>query len=102
MDDDRPRTTTEIAVAGANCPWCFNETVDALLREPGVTAVGGSITEQYLRVEHQGLDVAALIDVVRRHLHADELSSAEHTMVQVDPRIADIAHPHHGASRGHR
>lgn len=80
-------TVTELTVSGANCPWCFNETLDVLRRQPGVRHVQGSITEQWLLVEHNGPE-AVLVELVRRYLHADDTSSAEHMMVEVDPHIA--------------
>jgi hypothetical protein len=88
-------TTTEIAVAGANCPWCFNDTLDVLRRTPGVRAVDGSITGQCVRVVHDGLATDELVELVRRHLHADGTYAAEHVMVAVDPRVADLHCTHH-------
>jgi hypothetical protein len=84
------QTTTEIEVDGANCPWCFNDTLDVLRRTPGVRAVGGSITGHCVRVVHDGLAVDDLVELVSRHLHADGAFSAEHVMVAVDPRVADL------------
>lgn len=82
-------TTTEITVAGANCPWCFNETLDLLRREPGVVGVDANIGGQCLRVRHGGVTVDRLLAVIRDHLHADDTSSAEHVMVEIDPVVAD-------------
>lgn len=82
-------TTTEISIPGANCPWCLNETVEVLRAEPGVTSVATSITGQCLRVEHTAVGTDHLLEVVRRHLHADDTSSAEHVMVEVEPALAD-------------
>lgn len=89
-------TTTEIAVAGANCPWCFSDTVDLLRSEPGVVSVRGSIAGECIRVDHERVDVDRLIAVVRRNLHADDVSptSAEHVMVEVDARIAELRCTH--------
>jgi hypothetical protein len=92
----RPRveTITEISIAGANCPWCLDETVDRLRREPGVAAVDSHIGRQCLRVHHQGVAVDRLLAMIRGHLHADDMSSAEHVMVEIDPRVADLHWTH--------
>jgi hypothetical protein len=87
-------TTLEISIAGANCPWCLNETLDALRAHDGVVSVATSITSQCLRVEHDGVDDAFLLAIVRRHLHADGTSSAEHVMTAVDAVVADIGCRH--------
>lgn len=88
--------TTEIEVAGANCPWCFEETIDSLRGEPGVVAVHGSMTGRCLRIDHHGLDAERLLGIVRRQLHADEVSPAgpEHVMAEVDPHVADLRCSH--------
>lgn len=86
---------TEISIAGANCPWCFNDTLDVLRHEPGVVSVVASIAGQCLRVEHRGVAIDRLLAVVRGSLHADDTSSTEHVMVTVDPHVADLHCTHH-------
>ena len=49
---DAEAVTTELTVAGANCPWCFNETVELLRREPGVVSVDASMGGQCIRITH--------------------------------------------------
>jgi hypothetical protein len=70
-----------------------------LRQTPGVRAVAGSITGQCLRVVHDGLAVDELVGLVRRHLHADGTYSAEHVMVAVDPRVADLHCTHHPGTK---
>lgn len=41
--------TTEIEVAGVNCPWCLNETLGVLRHQPGVVWVDASMSGQCLR-----------------------------------------------------
>ncbi|MBX7160555.1 MAG: hypothetical protein K1X95_09720 [Acidimicrobiia bacterium] len=90
--------TTEFAVDGANCPQCFNETLDALRAQPGVVVAAGSLTDQCVRVEHDGADVDQLLGLVRRHLHADVLAAREQAMGPVDARIEQVGCTHgHGA-----
>jgi len=79
---------SEISVEGANCPWCFNETIDRLRVEPGVEAVTGSLTAQCLRVDHDGIAIDSLLELVGAHLHAEEVSATEHVMVRVRPHTA--------------
>ena len=87
-------TTTEVSVEGANCPWCFNEALDALRRHPGVMAAHGSIAAQCMRIDHSGVDVDQLVTLLRHHLHADDESSGQHVMVAVDPEVANLRCSH--------
>ncbi len=82
--------TTEITVVGANCPWCFNETLDSLRSEPGVVQATGSMTGQCLKIVHNGVDLDRLMTVVRQHLHGVGRSSADQVMVEVEPRLAEL------------
>lgn len=88
-------TVTEIAVAGANCPWCLNETLDVLRREPGVVSVAADLGGPCLRIEHDGPSVERLLALIRDHLHAESTSSFEQVMVAVDPQVAEL-HCSHG------
>jgi hypothetical protein len=83
-------TTTEISVEGANCPWCFNDTLDVLRSEPGVVSAAASIAGQCLRVEHRDVPIDRLLAVVRGSLHADDTTSTEHVMIAIDPHVADL------------
>lgn len=85
---------TEIAVTGANCSWCFNETVERLRCEPGVVAVDASITGQCLHVRHHDVAVDRLLEVIRGHLHANDLSTLERVMDEVEPAVVAL-HCHH-------
>jgi hypothetical protein len=82
--------TTEISVVGANCPWCFNDTLDVLRREPGVVSVVASIAGQCLSVEHHDVAIERLLAVIRGSLHGDDTTSVEHVMVAIDPHVADL------------
>lgn len=83
-------TRTEMSIEGANCPWCFNETIDCLRAEPGVEAVAGSLTDQCLLIDHDDIDVDSLLSLVAAHLHAEEVWATEHVMVQVKPHPTDL------------
>jgi hypothetical protein len=88
-------TVTEITLGGANCPSCFNETLELLRHEPGVVGVDANIGTQCLRIRHHDVAVERLLDVIRVHLHADDTSTNEHLMLEVDPRVAEL-HCAHG------
>jgi hypothetical protein len=91
---------TELTIDGANCADCLNATLDALRASPGVHGVVTSSAAGCLVVDHDdAVDVAGLIDTMRRHLHGVAMSSAEIVMVSVEPLVADLhcGHrpPHH-------
>ena len=107
MPDRQPaqseRTRTiEISVVGANCPWCFNETIDVLRQEPGVVSVNASMAGQCMTIEHRDVGTDRLVELVRGHLRADVTSSADHVMVAVDPRVAELhcTHRHRAEQQG--
>ena len=93
--------TTEIIVSGANCPWCLNETLDLLRREPGVQSADSSAAGQCMRIRHNGVAVDRLLAVIRGNLHANDTSSIEHVMVEIDPRLADLHCTHRGRTHCH-
>jgi hypothetical protein len=96
--DDQPPTTTEITITGANCPWCFNDTIDLLRAQPGIVDVQATMSGQCLRIEHDGLAVDDLTALVRHHLHAADTSSNEAVMVEIDPHVAALHCSHHPTS----
>lgn len=53
---------------------------------------------QCLRIEHDDLAADHLIDLVRRHLHAADVSSSEPVMVEIDPHVAALHCSHHADS----
>lgn len=92
-------TTTEIAVDGANCPWCLEQTLEALRAEPGVLAAQASSTGHCLNVEHHQVEDEHLLEVIRANLHGYDRTPAETLMVQIDPQVASL-HCTHGAPAG--
>jgi hypothetical protein len=92
-------TVTEITVAGANCAWCLNETLDLLRSEPGVVSIDSNIAGQCLRVRHHDIAVERLLAIIRGHLHADDTSSGEHVMVEIDPQVAELHCTHRYGGR---
>lgn len=98
MSSQGAAATTEISVTGANCPWCFNDTIDLLRAAPGVGAVRGSISDQCLSIDHDGTDERALIALVSRNLHGEAVYASEHVMVEVQPDVGEL-NCGHGATR---
>lgn len=82
---------TELRVAGANCPQCFNATLDALRDCAGVQSVRGSTMSACLAIDHDdGVDLPDLLESVRGLLHGVGQSSAEVVMVSVEPLVVDL------------
>lgn len=76
---------TEINVAGTNCPWCFNDALDAVRGLEGVTKVSSSITGECIQVAHRGIDVLVVLDTLRATLHGVESSGYGSRMTPIDP-----------------
>ncbi|HEY3485963.1 MAG TPA: hypothetical protein VGK49_11295 [Ilumatobacteraceae bacterium] len=90
-----PTTSTEIMVSGANCPWCLNETLDLLRREPGVVSVHASAAGECITIRHDDVALERLLAVIRGRLHGEVVSSSEHVMVAVEPLVAELHCRHH-------
>jgi regulator of cell morphogenesis and NO signaling len=75
---------TTLRIDGANCPTCFNETLEDLARLDGVRSVHGSVAGPCIEVEH---DVAleAITDAIRNRLHGIEMFANEVRMVPLEP-----------------
>ena len=85
---------TSLRIDGANCPICFNETLDDLARIDGVRGVHGSLAGPCIEVDHDN-DVAfdVITGTVRNRLHGVEMYSNEIRMVPLDPvTIATCLH----------
>lgn len=91
---------TELRIDGANCSYCLNDTLAALRAAPGVRDVHTSAVSGCLGIEHDDLDPAGLVAIVREHLHGMTMSGAEIVMVSVDPLIADLGCCHHDRQGG--
>jgi len=86
---------TELRIEGANCPTCLNATLDALRATSGVRHATTSSVAGCLAIDHDGLEVSALIDQVREQLHGVAMSAAEIVMVSVEPLVAELHCSHH-------
>ncbi|HSP29214.1 MAG TPA: iron-sulfur cluster repair di-iron protein [Ilumatobacteraceae bacterium] len=89
---------TTLRIDGANCPTCFNETLDDLARLDGVRSAHGSVAGPCIEVDH---DVAldAILDAVRNRLHGIEMFANEVRMIPLEPVAMSVTctHQHRGA-----
>ncbi len=84
---------TMLRIDGANCPSCFNETLDDLARLDGVRSVHGSLAGPCIEVDHD-VDVETITDAIRNRLHGVEMFANEIRMVPVEP-VATSTCTHH-------
>lgn len=83
----KPMRTT-LRIDNANCPNCFNDTVDQLTRLDGVRAVHGSMAVGTIDIDHDHVALDDLIGVVRDHLHGIEMFANEIRMVPLEPSLS--------------
>jgi regulator of cell morphogenesis and NO signaling len=92
--------TTTLRIDGANCPTCFNDTLDDLARLDGVSRAHGSIAGPCIEVDH---DVAleVITAAIRDRLHGIEMFANEVRMVPLEPVAMSTActHRHPGELR---
>lgn len=85
---------TQLQLDGANCPTCFNETIDALAEIKGVQKVHGSFSGPCIEVEHDEVVLGEINDVISHHLHGIEMYGNELSMVEVN--TSDVKSCCHG------
>jgi regulator of cell morphogenesis and NO signaling len=85
---------TSLRIDGANCPTCFNETLEDLARLDGVRSVHGSVAGPCIEVDH---DVAleTITGAIRNRLHGIEMFSNEIRMVPLEPVPLTTTCTHH-------
>jgi hypothetical protein len=86
---------TEIAVPGANCPWCLQETLERLRGEPGVLSADANLAGQCMTIRHRDVALDRLLAVIGGHLRGDQVNSIERVMVDIDPVVAELHCTHH-------
>ena len=103
---------TSLQIDGANCPTCFNETLDDLAHIDGVRTVHGSLAGPCIEIDHDDVALNVIAGAIRNRLHGVEMFSNEIRMVPLDPvTISTCAHrqptvpdstaPSRGAPRDH-
>ncbi len=75
---------TSLRIEGANCPTCFNETLDALGRLDGVRSVRGSLAGPCIEVDHD-VEIEVITGLIRDRLHGIEMFANEIRMVPLEP-----------------
>lgn len=75
---------TSLRIDGANCPMCFNQTLDDLAGLAGVQNVQGSFAGPCIDVTHD-VPLEAITAVVRNRLHGIEMFANEVRMVPLEP-----------------
>lgn len=79
---------TTLDLEGANCPYCFNETLDDLARVDGVSKVHGSMGGTCIVIDHDDdVPVDMLVERIHRHLHGVQMFSNEIQMSSIDPSV---------------
>jgi regulator of cell morphogenesis and NO signaling len=86
---------TSLRIDGANCPTCFNETVEALAHIDGVSAVHGSVAGPCIEIDHDGVTIDVITETIRNHLRGIEMFSNETEMVALEPVEISVDCPHH-------
>jgi copper chaperone CopZ len=85
---EQDRMRTSLRIDRANCPSCFNDTVDQLEHVDGVLAVHGSMAGGTIEIDHDDhVDLGVLVAVVRDHLHGIEMFANEVRMVPIEPSV---------------
>lgn len=90
---------TSLRIDGANCPTCFNDTLDALSNLDGVRSVHGSFAGPCIEVDHDGA-LDTITGTIRNHLHGIEMFANETRMVPLEPVAlpTTCAHRRHAES----
>jgi len=85
---------TTLKIDGANCPTCFNETLDDLARLDGVQRVQGSVAGPCIEIDHE-VEVEVITATIRNRLHGIEMFSNEIKMVPLEPIPLTTTCTHH-------
>jgi regulator of cell morphogenesis and NO signaling len=85
---------TSVRIDGANCPTCFNETLDALARLNGVRRVHGSFAGPCIEVDHD-IPLETIDATIRSRLHGVEMFANEIRMVPLEPAPLSTTCAHH-------
>jgi regulator of cell morphogenesis and NO signaling len=85
---------TSVRIDGANCPTCFNETIDALAHLDGVRRVTGSFAGPCLEIDHD-ISLQTIDTTIRGRLHGVEMFANEIRMVPLEPVSVTTTCAHH-------
>ena len=85
---------TSVRIDGANCPTCFNETIEALAHLDGVRHVHGSFAGPCLEIDHD-IPLETINSTIRGHLRGVEMFANEIRMVPLEPVALTTTCAHH-------
>jgi regulator of cell morphogenesis and NO signaling len=91
---------TTLRIDGANCPTCFNDTLDDLARLDGVRHAHGSLAGPCIEVDHD-VAVETITGVIRNRLHGVEMFANEIRMVPLEPVELSTTCPHQRYGESH-
>ena len=92
---------TSLQIDGANCPTCFNETLEAIAALDGVRRVHGSIAGPCIEIDHD-VPMETITAAIRTHLHGVEMFANEIRMVPLEPAPPSRGSEPRGRRRGAR
>ena len=85
---------TSVRIDGANCPMCFNETIEALAHLDGVRHVHGSFAGPCLEIDHD-IALETINSIIRGRLRGVEMFANEIRMVPLEPVALTTTCAHH-------
>jgi regulator of cell morphogenesis and NO signaling len=85
---------TSLRIDGANCPNCFDQTLDDIAQLDGVSSVHGSFAGPCIEVEHD-VEIETITEAIRNRLHGIEMFANEVRMVPLEPIIISNDCSHH-------
>jgi regulator of cell morphogenesis and NO signaling len=85
---------TTLRIDGANCPTCFNETLDDLTQLDGVRSVHGSVAGPCIEIDHE-VALEVITAAIRNRLHGIEMFANEIRMVPLEPVLMSTTCTHH-------
>lgn len=88
---------TSLRIDGANCPNCFDQTLDDLAALDGVRTVHGSFGGPCIEVDHD-VELETITAAIRNRLHGIEMFANEVRMVPLEPVIMSTTCSHHRPS----
>lgn len=85
---------TSLRIEGANCPTCFNETIEDLSHLDGVRSVHGSFAGPCIEIDHD-TSLESITGAIRNRLHGVEMFGNEIRMVPLEPAPLTTTCEHH-------
>jgi copper chaperone CopZ len=74
---------TSIHVEGANCPNCFNDTIEVVAQLDGVEKVFGSFAGPCIEVDHDETVINKITEIIQAQLHGIAMYADEAGMTPI-------------------